>query len=255
MHSSHRNRRLGFSALQLVVLLGFLLIGLALLLPAIQKVREAAARSVSFNNLKQIGLAMHNYHDVNNGFPPGVAANGPAHFHILPFVEQAALFQAADGASWKNGTYGKVIPVYRDPRDQSLPEGIYKNWLGATSYPINWMVTGEGKKRLTDITDGTSNTLMTGQRYQLCNGQPTAWGYPAIHTWAPIFAYYSVGKFQSTPSQSQCDPRLAQSIGRVILVGMCDGSARTVSETISPTLWYYLCDPQDNNPLPDGVFD
>ena len=61
------------------------------------------------------------------------------------------------------------------------------------------MIAKEGKMTFGNITDGTSNTLMFAQRYQICNGQPTAWGYPTLYRWAPIFAYYSDGKFQSAP--------------------------------------------------------
>ncbi len=259
MTSPHANRRAAFTALQLVFLLAILLFLLALLLPAVQKVREAAMRTQSLNNLKQLGLAMHIYHDSYKVFPPAVGENanqsGPTQFHLLPFIEQNALYQKAEGASWKNGTYSFVIPVFLDPRDASAPDFLYKNWLATTNYPVNWMITKDGKMRMLNITDGTSNTLMFAQRYQMCNGQPTAWGYPSIHPWAPMFAYYSEGMFQSAPSQQQCDPRRAQSFGSVILVGMCDGSARAIPDMISPTSWYYLVDPADGNPLPAEVFD
>src|SRR5262249_36536411 len=119
------HRRSAFSALQLVVMLAILLILLAMLLPAIQRVREAASRAQSTNNLKQLALAMHNYHDAFRVFPPGVgeAGNqtGPTHFHILPFIEQQALLNSAEGASWKNGVYGVVVPTFLDTRDPSLP--------------------------------------------------------------------------------------------------------------------------------------
>ncbi len=113
------------------------------------------------------------------------------------------------------------------------------------------MVTKEGKTSLVGITDGTSNTLMFAQRYQICNGEPTAWGYPAYKTWAPMFAYYSEGLFQANPSQSDCDPRLAQAIGNILLVSFCDGTARSLSTQFQPTTWYYLCDPNDGNPIPN----
>jgi hypothetical protein len=253
MRSSPRELRAGISALQLVLVLGILLFLMALLVPAVQKVREAAARTQSINNVKQMALAMHSYHDVTKNFPPAVgeAVNqrGPTHFHILPYIEQGPLYQAADGASWKNGAYGNLISVYLDPRDESLPDHVYRNWLGTTNYPVNWLVTKEGKFRIADITDGTSNTLMFAQRYQICNGQPTAWGYPSIYPWAPIFAYYSNGRFQSAPTQDRCDPRLAQSIGREIIVGLCDGSVRMIHVNIPPLTWQYLCDPGDGNPV------
>src|SRR4051812_31353960 len=66
MLSPRHTRRLAFTALQLVFVLGLILLGLALLVPAVQKVREAAARTQSTNNLKQMALAMHNYHDTFN---------------------------------------------------------------------------------------------------------------------------------------------------------------------------------------------
>jgi hypothetical protein len=242
-----KSKRLAFTALELVVVLAILLFAIALLLPLVQRVREAAARTQSTNNLKQLGIAMHNFHDSFRGFPPAVDDKGPAHFHILPFIDQDPLFRQADGAAWKNGVYGHVIAVYLDPRDETLPGNVYKDWLGATNYAVNWMIAREGKAKITDITDGTSNTAMFTERYQLCNGAPTAWGYPAIYTWAPMFAYYSHGKFQSAPSQEHCDPRLPQSLRSDILVSRCDASVTTVSGSISPTMWYYFCDPADGN--------
>ena len=259
MRATRNLQRAAFTALQLVFLLGILLLGLALLVPAVQKVREAAARTQSINNVKQMALAMHSYHDVNKGFPPAVGEMagqiGPAHFHILPYIEQQALYQAADGASWKNQAYGNVIPIYLDPRDDSSPNHMYKNWLGTTNYAVNWMVCKEGKQSLVRITDGTSNTLLFAQRYQMCNGEPTAWGYPSIHPWAPMFAYYSNGKFQVNPPQDKCDPRLTQTIGNGMIAGYCDGSVRYLSADIRPTTWYYLCDPNDGNVIPADDFD
>jgi prepilin-type processing-associated H-X9-DG protein len=70
-----------------------------------------------------------------------------------------------------------------------------------------------------------------------------------------MFAYYSEGSFQSAPSQEKCDPRLAQSIGRDVMVAMCDGSVRMLSATIRPTTWYYLCDPSDGNVIPGDDLD
>src|SRR3954471_19358701 len=90
-------RRTGFTLLQLLVVLAVLLILLALLLPALQKVRLAAARMTSQNNLKQIGLALHLHHDANNRFPPGCDTRGfSAAAHMLPFVEQGNLYRTID---------------------------------------------------------------------------------------------------------------------------------------------------------------
>src|SRR5262249_54953700 len=100
------------------------------------------------------------------------------------------------------------------------------------------------------VPDGTSNTLMVTERYQLCNNQPCAWGYSGETDWAPLFAYTSFGKFQLMPSQDQCNPSLPQTSHRNgIQVAMCDGSARSVSPAITATTWQYATDPADGHPL------
>src|SRR5690348_7505781 len=92
------SRRHGFGLIELIVILAIIAILLALLLPAVQKVRESAARTQGINNMKQLGLALHNYHDVYKKFPAvcGKDANEvPLTMHVLmlPFVEQDALYR------------------------------------------------------------------------------------------------------------------------------------------------------------------
>lgn len=244
-------RRTAFTLVQLLIILVLLLLLFGLLIPVIAQLRVASSREQGFNNLRQLAIAVHNYHDVYKRMPPTVGTlnnqSGPVHFHILPFIEQDNLFKQADGKVWHKGVNTTPISTYVDPNDPSAPPNHkFQGGLATTNYAANWMVFKSGETTLLNIPDGTSNTLMFAQRYQVCNGTPTAWGYPALYTWAPMFGYYSQGRFQSRPNQADCDPTLAQSIQEGgIQVAMSDGSSRLLNDALSPTTWWLLIDPAD----------
>jgi prepilin-type N-terminal cleavage/methylation domain-containing protein len=140
-------RQRGFTLIELLVVIAIIAVLIALLLPAVQQAREAARRSQCKNNLKQIGLALHNYHDTHSTFPPGAfwaLPNGAADpcvgvthqkgsilVHILPFIDQAPLYAQFDfarcdtDAGWAatNGLGGtNVIPAYLCPSDTTPPK-------------------------------------------------------------------------------------------------------------------------------------
>jgi type II secretory pathway pseudopilin PulG len=161
-------RRPGITLFQLLVVLAFLAILLALLLPAVAKVRAAAARSQSTNNLKQLGLALHNYNDTFGLLPPGVDDNNfSAASKLLPFIEQQNVFNNID---IKKSIDDKVnadarkliIKTFLNPNDPVLK--VKDEW-GATNYLFNDQVffLNSTSKIPNTFTDGTSNTIVTGE--------------------------------------------------------------------------------------------
>jgi prepilin-type N-terminal cleavage/methylation domain-containing protein len=204
MGSPPIRRRSGFTLIELLVVIAIIAILIGLLVPAVQKVREAAARSQCQNNLKQIGLALHNYHGVFKKFPPGWVGNGkPPNLSygwptfILPYMEQNNLYKSISPDTTPLGTVFKTnlaslqLPVstFICPSDPSGTQGdlndnrpFTKAVPGQTVYIAKSNYAGNGgdytsspgcgpgifaqdsKVRIVDITDGTSNTLLVGER-------------------------------------------------------------------------------------------
>ncbi|MBI3408984.1 MAG: DUF1559 domain-containing protein [Planctomycetes bacterium] len=250
------NRRPGFTPFELIVTMTLLLMLVSFLIPLVERVRNAASDAQSRNNLRNLALAVYSHTDTFRALPPVSGkvnnATGTIHFHLLPYLDEAELWKKADGSVWNNDVNGEVVGLFLDNRDTTGgPSHKFEDRLGTTNYAANWMVFKTGKNRFpASIPDGVSQTLMFAERYQICNDTPTAWGYPALYTWAPMFGYYNQGKFQSTPRQADCDPTLPQSIASpAILVAICDSSVRALAPSISPETWWYATDPADGMPL------
>jgi prepilin-type N-terminal cleavage/methylation domain-containing protein/prepilin-type processing-associated H-X9-DG protein len=192
-----RCSRRGFTLIELLVVIAIIGTLMGLLVPAVQKVRAAAARLQCQNNLKQIGLACHNYHDAQQALPPGYYATAayPDTYpgwgwgaFLLPYLEQEPLYRQIDfNAPVQNSAAAQAIlkgflcPMDTPPSspfvltDAALtPLGL----VGPSSYAATVgpdadeadAFTGSGvfyrnsRTRLTDITDGTSQTVMLGER-------------------------------------------------------------------------------------------
>lgn len=163
-----RHRRTGFTLVELAVVIAIILILIALLLPATRSARGPARRAHCKNNLKQIGLALHNYHHTYGSLPPTytVDANGePLHSWrtlILPFLEQQAIFDQIDlSKPWDdpaNETARKtLLDVYQCP-ETSNGEDNHTTYLAVVA--PNAAFQGPEPKSFADITDGPENTLV-----------------------------------------------------------------------------------------------
>jgi prepilin-type N-terminal cleavage/methylation domain-containing protein len=259
-------RRSGFTLIELLVVIAIIAILIGLLLPAVQKVRDAAARAQSQNNLKQLGLAINNVGGTyNNRLPPSYGAfpmNGPygsLFDFILPYIEQQNLFNQYNpgsggyfgglNASGTPNPIAAVVKPYVAPAD---PTNNTNSFPGLTSYASNYLVFGStGANLPATFSDGTSNTVIFMERYaQTSSGQ---------HYWSALNNYIVASPnpgtagygFQIAPPQGSAIDSLPQGCSSAaMMAGLADGSVRTVSSGVSPYTWYLACSPNDGQPMP-----
>jgi prepilin-type N-terminal cleavage/methylation domain-containing protein len=196
---SRTSRSRAFTLVELLVVIAIIGILIALLLPAVQYAREAARRTSCKNNLRQIGLALHLYHDVHRKFPPGVLGNSGSqaaneklhtwHALVLPFLEQVNLqnrydFNVRFDHANNSAAVNEVVPVFVCP---TMSTPLPQSGFAPNHYPGNaGVLPGQNDGlffpmstvAMQDVTDGTSATLAVGELAFEIGG----WARGAINT-------------------------------------------------------------------------
>lgn len=283
--------RMGFTMIELIVVLAIMAVLIALLLVAVQQVREAAVRLDSSNKIKQMTLAMHSFADAQDGRLPhvnGTLANGApgeqsVFFAFLPYLKQEHVYKRyLDSPRRANHI---LLRTFLSPADPTLAKLLADE--GLSSYAANAQVFTNNPSLTTTFRDGTSNTLAFAEHYARdcgpgsyfyyamphCGGSRRATfadGGPNIDSYANCGDYWpeTIGSppeawplgrkrqltFQVRPSPviENCNPHLANTPHRSgMLVGIADGSVRTLSPAIATPLYWGAITPSGGEVLAD----
>ncbi|MCI0683471.1 MAG: DUF1559 domain-containing protein [Gemmataceae bacterium] len=267
----HKTSRSGLTLVELIVVVAIIAVLLALLLPAVQKVREAAIRMQSANNLKQMGLALHSFTELHKGKLPdctglwwwGLDTERSVHMALMPHLEQGSISRAYQALYGPNKIGDQfTILVYLSPADPT----ITNQGKARTSYGANAAVF-TGISSVNRIADGMSNTIAFSEHYSgRCQGALFSW---FVHSTDFVFpnlnqvnraATFADGRFgdvipvtvgtttrasvagltfQVQPRPADCDPKIPQTPhSGGMLTALFDGSVRTTAASVSEfTFW------------------
>lgn len=284
------HRKSGFTLVELLVVIAIIGILIALLLPAVQFARESARAAHCWNNMKQIGLALHMYHDTHRRLPPGwdgINPEGPPGWGwgsaILPHLEQAPidsqiLRHLGIGDGLNQVPREKGVPVYLCPSDMprnnfliygglpgAIDEGTPLFYVGKSNYVGVFgtleieddPAAGDGtfyyqsQLGLADLHDGLSNTLIVGERHSRLGGST----WTGVVDGANEAMARIVGAADHTPNHPlhHFDDFTSHHPGGVhFLLG--DGSVRRFNNTIDLGVYHALVTRDGNEPVSSGEF-
>ncbi|NLF71861.1 MAG: DUF1559 domain-containing protein [Candidatus Anammoximicrobium sp.] len=294
-----RRKRVGFTLVELLVVIAIIGVLVSLLLPAVQSARESARRTQCTNNLKQIGVACHNHHDTFQ-YLPGAGANGPHldvgyatertgwswSFHLTPFMEQNAVFDEQDA----NVIAATVIPSYYCPTRRAAKkyegfgkcdyagnggdafdflgrQGVFVSQWTSLKADDNIETRADEWRRMADVEDGTSNTLLAAEKqlhfsgWGLTGGDDEPWNNAGWDEDVVRFGIAPDFDGRLGPAADKYHPKhdpanqyYSRKFGGGhpggLMAVRVDGSVDIVSFEVDPQVWEHFCTIRDGQPVP-----
>jgi prepilin-type N-terminal cleavage/methylation domain-containing protein len=273
--------RRGFTLIELLVVIAIIAILIGLLLPAIQKVREAAARTQCTNNLHQLTLAIQDYAGVNdsrlppaNYLYPATGAQGSTLFALLPYLEQVNLYNAGLQGGGYLTVSASPVKSFVCPSDPTCPASGVAGGQGASDYSLNAAVFAPGTLgasfnasvyRIGTIPDGTSNTVAVVEQSVVSPSinHYNWWAFPLTYGagadssgppyWPdapPLQAPpYALPQFNPTLNTVNSELYCQGWHTNLMMAALMDGSVRPVASGVSVNSWNYAVQPADGMPF------